>query len=338
MSDGTVGNHGAATVGNRRAAWGLSSCATHSADRERTHSAAEAADARRRGTLAEAERSFTQAYGKLQKVNSLQSAWAAVHLTIICMATQRGGEALHWAVNAHDRTTEAVELLAAQMKDKADLRVGRLRLNSDDASAIVLMGGGAGVGLGAAMAGVTIASGGLALPIVGAAFGAVFFAAEGMEKFRKRQLRKGTALRRRGRASNRLQRAVRHHLPRVCPVTGLGDLRGRPGANLARRGSYGSLRRKPRPTDALCDLGFVYGAGDGNRTRMTSLEERRPWLAGAADLRVRDGWDTRCCPLLTALNGPLMAQARGRSCSSNRVQKTSWFGLTGCLLAIVVSS
>jgi hypothetical protein len=143
--------------------------------------------------LAEAERSFTQAYGMLQKVNPLQSAWAAVHLAIICTATRRRGEALHWAVNAQDRATEALTLLTAQMKDKADSRVGRLKLTSDNAQANVLMGGAAGLGIGAAATGVTIASGGLTLVIWGAAVGAVFVASEGVDKFRKHQIRKGAA-------------------------------------------------------------------------------------------------------------------------------------------------
>jgi hypothetical protein len=42
------------------------------------------------------------------------------------------------------------------------------------------------------------------------------------------------------------------------------------------------------------DLRGEDGAGDGNRTRMTSLEERRSRLAGAPDLGVRGGRGTRC--------------------------------------------
>jgi hypothetical protein len=44
---------------------------------------------------------------------------------------------------------------------------------------------------------------------------------------------------------------------------------------------------------------------------MTSLEERRLWLASIADLGVWGGRGTCCCPWLTALNGPLMARAWG---------------------------
>jgi hypothetical protein len=143
--------------------------------------------------LAEAQKSFTQAYGNLMRVNPLQSAWAAVHLAIISTATRHRGEALHWAVRAHDRATEAWELLTAEVKDKADLRVGRLKLTSEGAQTTVAMGGIAGIGIGAAAAGVTIATGGLALPIVGAAVGAALAASGGMDKFRKRQIKKGTA-------------------------------------------------------------------------------------------------------------------------------------------------
>lgn len=143
--------------------------------------------------LADAERSFVQAYGNLKPVAPLQAAWAAAHLALIYVATQRQGEARHWAVRAHERATEALALLNAQMRDKADTRVGRLKLTSDTSAGIVTLGGAAGIGIGAAAAGVTIASGGLALPIVGAALVAVVATSDGIDKFRKRQFRKGSA-------------------------------------------------------------------------------------------------------------------------------------------------
>jgi hypothetical protein len=143
--------------------------------------------------LADAQKSFVAAYGTVQKVDPLQSAWAAVHLAIICTATQELGEARHWADHARDRATEALELLETEVKAKADLRVGRLKLNSEDASGHVAVAGAAGIGLGAAAAGVTIASGGLALPLVGAAVGAVAATSKGMDLLRQRQIKKGSA-------------------------------------------------------------------------------------------------------------------------------------------------
>jgi hypothetical protein len=136
--------------------------------------------------LVDAQKSFTLAYGNLKKVDPLQSAWAAVHMAIICTATQRRGEALHWASLAHERATEAMNLLDAQVNDKAEMRMGRLKLNSESSEMVVITGGVA------AAFGITIASGGLALPAFAVA-GAAAASAKGMEMFRNRRRRKEAA-------------------------------------------------------------------------------------------------------------------------------------------------
>jgi hypothetical protein len=139
--------------------------------------------------LLQAQRNFTLAYGNLQRVDPLQAAWAAVHLAILCLATERRDEAIYWARRADEGASRAFDHYAAQAKDRADARIGRLRLTGDTAQGTVLLGGGAGIGLGAGVAGMTIASGGLALGALAVAFGAVLATRAGMEKYQKHQSR-----------------------------------------------------------------------------------------------------------------------------------------------------
>jgi hypothetical protein len=140
--------------------------------------------------LANAEGLFVEAFGNLRDVNPLQGAWAAVHLAVICMATERRSEGLYWAELAQDRATAAADLAAQELTDRAEGRVGRLRLTSENSEAAVQLGGAVGTGVGVAAAGVTIASGGTALVIVGAAIGATMAVGKGMEIYRSHQLKK----------------------------------------------------------------------------------------------------------------------------------------------------
>ena len=139
--------------------------------------------------LAGAEELFVVAFGNLRDVNPLQSAWAAVHLAVICAATGRRSEGLYWAELAQDRATAAADQAAQQLTDRADGRLGRLRMTSEGSETAIQIGGAAGTGIAAAAAGVTIASGGTALIAVGAALGASMAIGKGMEMYRNRKLK-----------------------------------------------------------------------------------------------------------------------------------------------------
>jgi len=136
-----------------------------------------------------AEERFVVAFGNYRDIDPLQSAWAAVYLIVICAATGRQSEALHWGRLAYACSTEAADLVSQQLKDRADGRVGRMKLTSEAAEGGVVVAGGAATGLAAAAAGVTIATGAVGLVAVGAAIGAVRGIAKGMEMYRQRQLR-----------------------------------------------------------------------------------------------------------------------------------------------------
>jgi hypothetical protein len=140
-----------------------------------------------------AEESFTNAFANTRDVEPLEGAWSAVQLVVIALADGRRGEALHWARQAQDRATVALEQLEQAVKDRAEGRRGRLRLTSENAEANAFMGGAAVTGVGAAAAGVTVASGGLALVAVGAAAGTVFVVAKGLEVYRTSRLKAGSA-------------------------------------------------------------------------------------------------------------------------------------------------
>lgn len=139
--------------------------------------------------LARAEELFVVAFGNLRDVSPLQSAWAAIHLAVICSATGRRSEGLYWARLAHDRATLAAKQVAQQLSDRADGRVGRLRMTSENTEAAVALGGAAATGVGAAAAGITIATGGLGIVAIGAGLGASLAVAKGMQMYRSRQLK-----------------------------------------------------------------------------------------------------------------------------------------------------
>jgi hypothetical protein len=138
--------------------------------------------------LLQAQRNFTLAYANLKEVDPLQAAWAAVHLAVLCLATERR-EAIYWARRADECASRALNQHAVEARDRAETRIGRLRLTGDTAQGTVLLGGGAGIGIAAGVAGITIASGGLALGALAAAFGAVRAAQAGMEKYQAHQSR-----------------------------------------------------------------------------------------------------------------------------------------------------
>jgi hypothetical protein len=56
------------------------------------------------------------------------------------------------------------------------------------------------------------------------------------------------------------------------------------------------------------DLGWDHGAGEGNRTLMTSLEGVPHRAVVGADLRIGVSDSNRGLPLLTLANGTLMAR------------------------------
>lgn len=136
-----------------------------------------------------AEERFVVAFGNYRDIDPLQSAWAAVYLTVICVATGRQGEALHWGRLAYVCSTEAAELVSRQLTDRADGRVGRMRLTSETAEGGVVVAGGLATGWAAAAAGLTIATGVVGLVAVGAAIGATRGIAKGMEMYREHQLK-----------------------------------------------------------------------------------------------------------------------------------------------------
>jgi hypothetical protein len=142
--------------------------------------------------LSEAEKSFAAAFGNFKNVDPLQSAWAAVQLAIISVATGRRGNALHWTKRGHEQATRALGQVRRQIRDKADGRVGRMRLTSEGATANVPVGRAAATGLVAAAAGVTIASG-VGLVAVGAGVGANLAYQKGVDHSRSRQLNGGQA-------------------------------------------------------------------------------------------------------------------------------------------------
>src|SRR6266581_4158951 len=72
--------------------------------------------------LGRAEELFVVAFGNLREIDPLQSAWAAVNLTVICSATGRQSEGLHWAELAHERATAAADQAAQELADRADGR------------------------------------------------------------------------------------------------------------------------------------------------------------------------------------------------------------------------
>jgi hypothetical protein len=138
--------------------------------------------------LARAEDRFGLAFGNLKDVDPLLGSWAAVHLAVICAATDRRDDALHWSRRAHELALRAKELLLLQSSDRAAGRVGRLKLTSEDTELGVWFAGVGATGVGAAAAGVTIASGGLAFVAVGAALGATWGVTKGIELFRNHHL------------------------------------------------------------------------------------------------------------------------------------------------------
>ena len=140
--------------------------------------------------LAEAEELFVVAFGNLRDVYPLQSAWAAIHLAIICAATGRRSEGLHWAELAQDRATAAADLATQQLTDRADGRVGVLRMTSEKTEDAIGSAGAVGAGAAAGAVGITIATAGTALLAAGAVFGASMAIVGGMEMYRKRQLKK----------------------------------------------------------------------------------------------------------------------------------------------------
>ena len=93
--------------------------------------------------LSEAEQCFATAFGNFKNVDPLQSAWAAVHLAIISVATGRRGNALHWTQRGHEQSTRALEAVRRQIRDKADGRVGRMPLTSEGSTGTVAVGGAA---------------------------------------------------------------------------------------------------------------------------------------------------------------------------------------------------
>ncbi|HEY3201743.1 MAG TPA: hypothetical protein VGK55_14490 [Actinomycetes bacterium] len=137
--------------------------------------------------LSEAEQCFATAFGNFKNVDPLQSAWAAVHLAIISVATGRRGNALDWTQRGHEQATRALEQVRRQTGDKADGRVGRMRLTSEGSTGTVAIGGAATTGLVAAAAGVTIVSG-VGLVAVGAALGANVAYQKGVDHSRHRQV------------------------------------------------------------------------------------------------------------------------------------------------------
>jgi hypothetical protein len=139
--------------------------------------------------LDKAEDLFAAAYGNLCDIDPLQSAWAAVNIALICLALGRQNEARHWARLASERATIASDLVDQQLQDRADSRMGRLRLTSENTESAVLLGGAAATGLGAAAAGITIATGGLGIVAVGAGFGAAAAVSKGMQMYRQRKLK-----------------------------------------------------------------------------------------------------------------------------------------------------
>ena len=141
------------------------------------------------GHLVSAEELFVQAYGNLKEVDPLLSAWAAVQLVVICLATGRQNEGLHWARLGHQRAVRAAELQHRQLTDRADGKVGRLKLTSEGTSGSVQLAGGAATGLAAAAAGITIATGGLGLVAIGAGLGASLAAGKALDMYRERGLR-----------------------------------------------------------------------------------------------------------------------------------------------------
>jgi hypothetical protein len=64
----------------------------------------------------------------------------------------------------------------------------------------------------------------------------------------------------------------------------------------------------PRPFRYFLTWGYSVGAGEGNRTLMTSLEGCPHIVAAGSDLGVRVAADSRSCPVITLVNGTLMAQ------------------------------
>jgi hypothetical protein len=142
--------------------------------------------------LSEAEQCFATAFGNLKNVDPLQSAWAAVQLAIISVATGRLGNALRWTQRGHEQATRALERARRQRRDKADGRVGRMRLTSEGSTGTVAIGGIAATGLVAAAAGVTIVSG-VGLVAVGEALGANVAYQKGVDHSRHRQLNTGQA-------------------------------------------------------------------------------------------------------------------------------------------------
>jgi hypothetical protein len=142
--------------------------------------------------LSEAEQCFATAFGNFKNVDPLQSAWAAVQLAIISVATGRRGNALHWTQRGLEQATRAREQIRRQIPDKADGRVGRMRLASEGSTGRVAIGGTATTGLVAAAAGVTIVSG-VGLVAVGAALGANLAYQKGVDHSRHRQVNAGRA-------------------------------------------------------------------------------------------------------------------------------------------------
>jgi hypothetical protein len=142
--------------------------------------------------LSEAEQCFAAAFGNFKNVDPLQSAWAAVQLAIISVATGRRGNALDWTLRGLEQATRALDQVRRQVWDKADGRVGRMRSASQESTGTVAIGGTAATGLVAAAAGVTIVSG-VGLVAVGAALGATAAYQNGVDPSRHRQVNTGQA-------------------------------------------------------------------------------------------------------------------------------------------------
>ena len=66
-------------------------------------------------------------------------------------------------------------------------------------------------------------------------------------------------------------------------------------------------RLLPGQNTRAAACGLVFGAGEGNRTLMTSLEGVPSIAVRAAELGGSLSWRDLECPLRTGVNGPLMA-------------------------------
>jgi hypothetical protein len=65
---------------------------------------------------------------------------------------------------------------------------------------------------------------------------------------------------------------------------------------------------RPASGNLRGSCGFSMGAGDGNRTRTVSLGICRVQALSGPDLRCGVSASDRDCPLVTGVNGPLMAR------------------------------